>query len=150
MPTSAAGNRAHPPSRGFTLIELLVVVAIIAIASAGVIFAVRDSASARLEREAVRLAALLEAGRAQSRASGVAVRWKPVPGGFRFDGAPSLPQQWLSPDMQALGPAELVLGPEPIIAPQSVMLMAADVPGQRVRVATDGLRPFRLEAAEAP
>ena len=48
MPMSAAGNSA----RGFTLIELLVVVAIIAIGSAGVSFALRDSAATQLEREA--------------------------------------------------------------------------------------------------
>ena len=39
---------------GFTLLELLLVVAIIAVASAGVSFALRDSGQTQLEREALR------------------------------------------------------------------------------------------------
>lgn len=62
MPTSAAGSRRL---RGFTLLELIVVIAIIAVATAGVSFAMRDSSAARLDREADRLAALLESARAQ-------------------------------------------------------------------------------------
>ena len=62
-------------ARGFTLIELLVVVSLIALGTAGVSLAMRDGNATRLEREGQRLAALLEAARAQSRASGVAVRW---------------------------------------------------------------------------
>ena len=58
-----------PRTGGFTLLELLVVVAIMALAMAGVGLALRDSGQTQLEREAERLAALLEAGRAQSRAS---------------------------------------------------------------------------------
>jgi general secretion pathway protein H len=38
-------------SRGFTLLELLVVVAIIAMASAGVGFAMRDTSQVALERD---------------------------------------------------------------------------------------------------
>ena len=59
---------------GFTLLELLVVISIMAIATAGVGLALRDSGQTQLEREGERLAALLDSARARSRASGVPVR----------------------------------------------------------------------------
>jgi general secretion pathway protein H len=140
MPISAAGNRRL---RGFTLLELLVVVAITAVATAGVSLALRDSGATTLEREAQRLAALLESARAQSRASGVAVRWEAHPGGFRFDGlsAPA-PGQWLSPDTHLQTPVTLVLGPEPLIGAQTLVLTSRASPQLALRVSTDGLRPF--------
>lgn len=145
MPTSAAGNK----QAGFTLIELLVVVAIIAIATAGVAFAIRDTAGNQLEREALRLAALLEAGRAQSRSTGQPIRWVPTEDGFRFEGAAggSLPAQWQSAEVRAQGTTALLLGPEPLIGAQAVVLESASLPGRRLRVVTDGLRPFRVESA---
>lgn len=139
------------PSRGFTLLELLVVVSIMALATAGVGLSLRDSSQTQLERESERLAALLEAARAQSRASGAPVRWRAVPRGFRVDGLPRGPlaAAWLDPGtqvLQVLGPeGTLVLGPEPLIGPQQVVLGRADTPGRAMRVATDGLRPFTAE-----
>ena len=128
---------------GFTLLELLVVIAIMALATAGVSLSLRDSGQAQLEREAERLAALLEAGRAQSRASGVPVRWRVLAqGGFRFEG---LPQQWLDARTTVLGADSLLLGPEPLIAPQQVVLARADRVGPALRVTTDGLHPFHVE-----
>ena len=91
MPTSAAGNKAFAaftallpvsvrqpgrPALGFTLIELLVVLALIAIGTAAVSLSFRDSSQTALEREAHRLAALLESARARSRASGMPVQWR--------------------------------------------------------------------------
>ena len=167
MPTSAAGNSLPlsfiPIGRGrasraagFTLIELLVVMAIIGIAIAGVTFAMRDTGQAVLDREAERLAALFEAARAQSRASGVPVRWHLTEqGGFIFEGTDegALPTQWLSSGIQVQGLVAnglqvnvLQLGPEPIIAAQQVTLSAESVPGRSLLVATDGLRPFSVSS----
>jgi len=156
MRTLAPGNngrlslRRLRPARvraaGFTLIELLVVVAIVAIASAGVSFALRDSADAQLDREAQRLSALFESARAQSRTSGVPVVWHPVQGGFRFEGVPAgtLPEHWLSDDTYVANGAGIVLGPEPIIGRQAVVLASSSAPQRSLRIATDGLRPFAV------
>jgi general secretion pathway protein H len=148
MRTSAAGNSRLT---GFTLLELLIVVAIIAIASAGVSFALRDPQAAQLEREAQRLAALLESARAQSRSSGVVVRWHPTETGFAFEGVPPdiLPQHWLAETTQVRGAGVLLLGPEPIIGKQEVELVSTALPGRTLRIATDGLRPFTVTSGEA-
>ena len=150
MPMSDHGNEML--ARGFTLLELLVVVAIIAFATAGVSFALRDTAAAQLDREALRLAALLESARAQSRTSGLPVRWFPTAQGFEFEGVPqgALPRDWLSPETRVDGTPTLVLGPEPIIGAQSVVLSSASQPQRSLRVATDGLRPFAIATGEPP
>jgi general secretion pathway protein H len=153
MRTSVPGSdstAARARHHGFTLIELLVVMAIIAIASAGVSLALRDSADTQLEREAQRLAALLESARAQSRTSGRPVQWHAVAGGFRFDGLPAgaLPDRWLEPSTQVQGPDALQLGPEPIIGRQQIVLGSTALPGRSLRIGTDGLRPFAVSAEQ--
>ena len=150
MPTSAPGNRPLPArQRGFTLIELLVVVALIAIVSGIVSLALRDPAASKLEQEAARLVALLESARAEARASGVAATWEPLAEptpsqGFRFVGLPPvdpLPTHWLdsATGAQVIGARAVVLGPEPIIGEQRILLRLAD---QRLTLTTDGIGPF--------
>ena len=140
MRTSAAGNK------GLTLLELLVVVAIMALATAGIGFALRDSSAAQLEREAQRLALLLETARAQSRMMGVPVRWQPTASGFAFEGLASgtLPTHWLSPEVQAASAAGVLLGPEPIIGAQRIQLVSRTPPVRSLTIATDGVRPFAV------
>ena len=138
-----------PTPRGFTLIELMVVIAIVAMGTALAGLALRDGDANALERDAERLAALLESARAQSRAAGVPVRWRTTASGFVFDGLPAsaapLPTHWLDAQTAALGNAPLMLGPDPIIAAQAVVLHRAGTSQPLLRVATDGLRPFSVE-----
>jgi general secretion pathway protein H len=151
MRTSAAGNKpSQRPTQGFTLLELLVVVALIAIATAGVSLSLRDSAESALERDATRLAALMETARAQSRASGLAVVWRNTPTGFVFDGLPppGLPQNWLNDSTRTAQPMAVVLGPEPLIAPQSIALFSRQS-AVSIWLVSDGLRPFQVQRSPA-
>lgn len=150
------------PARGFTLIELMVVITIVALGTALASLALRDSRADALERDAQRLAALLEAARAQSRAAGVPVTWRASGAGFAFDGLPPsaepLPTHWLDAATTAEGNAPLQLGPDPVIGAQSVVLRqtgggqgGGHNGGQggaplRLRVGTDGLQPFSVQA----
>jgi len=43
-----------------------------------------------------------------------------------------------------------VLGPEPLLPPQSVLIESVALPGRPVQVATDGLHPFRAGTPGAP
>ena len=141
---TACASRA----RGFTLLELLVVVAIMALATAGVGFALRDSTASDLEREAQRLAALLESARAQSRMSGNPVRWHSTSTGFAFEGLPgsTLPDRWLHADTRTTHTDKINLGPEPIIGAQSIQVVSTAQPDRSLTVVTDGVRPFSVVA----
>ena len=148
------------PLRGFTLIELLLVLMLIALVSGLVSLSLRDGGQASLDREAQRLAALLEAGRAEARATGVAVRFELVAAAdpaadadarFRFIGlAPDslpgsgrTPGRWLDPDVMASidDATALRLGPEPLIGAQRITLR---LDSQLRVLATDGLAPFTV------
>lgn len=160
-PRAGAASARRP--RGFTLLELMIVVAIVAIASGVVALALRDPAATQLEREAQRLALLLEGARSQSRALGVPVAWRPVrPGAagpndaaagddFQFDGLPpasDMPRRWLSHG-QDLAPHVVLapnqqsvpLGPEPVIGAQRLVLRSGE---HQLVLSTDGLGPFEV------
>jgi general secretion pathway protein H len=160
MRTLALGNKyLNHKQSGFTLMELMVVVAIIAIASAGVMFAIPDASATALEREALRLSALLDSARAQSRASGLAVTWKPTETGFVFEGIPKIknsktgemedlvkyPNTWLNAETTVDPSSRLALGPEPVIAQQEVVLKYEE---RSLTLATDGIRPFAIKSSE--
>lgn len=148
-------------SHGFTLLELLLVLSIVALATAGATLSLRDASATRLEREALRLSALLEAARAQSRTSGAPVIWRALPQGFEFVGLPTRaqapdalrgPRTWLDPNtraevVQPTGAQTLLLGPEPLIGAQSLELRLGE---RRLRLASDGLGPFAVVNTDAP
>ena len=157
--------------QGLTLLELLVVLAIIGFAMAGVSLSLRDSSQTQIEREAQRLIAVLEAARAQSRTSGVALIWQVTPEGFVIRPAiasnltennpiTARTETWLTAGTLAVvstatasannaTPANLVvLGPEPILAPARITLSAAATdtgkPSPSLSIGTDGLQSFRV------
>ena len=147
-------------NRGFTLLELMVVVAIVALVTAGATLALRDDSGTRLEREALRLSAMLESARAQSRTTGMPVVWRALPRGFEFIGLPQARSSrdaataglrpWLFEETEVLvsqppGAQTLVLGPEPLIPAQTLLL---SLDGRSLRLVSDGFLPFSVQAAD--
>ncbi len=160
--------------RGLTLLELLVVLAIIGLAMAGVSLSLRDSNQTQLEREAQRLVAVLEAARAQSRTSGIALIWQATPEGFVIRPALAMSaaqgsntanpigtrhETWLvagtqaalstpTPAANAIPAGMLALGPEPILAPVRITLSVTTSnntqPAPTLSIGTDGLKPFQV------
>ncbi|MDE2594690.1 MAG: prepilin-type N-terminal cleavage/methylation domain-containing protein [Burkholderiales bacterium] len=153
MPTSVPGSK-HRRLGGFTLLELMVVIAMIAITTAVVSLAIPDPSATRLEREAARLIAQLEAARTQARAGAMTVLWVPQSNGvdadYQFVGLPPalLPSlKWMEPEVTAkvVGAKSVVLGPEPVIGPQQVVLSLGD---RQITIGTDGLAPFDVVRPE--
>ena len=130
----------------------MIVVALIAVSAGLVSLALRDSAHTRLRIEAQRLSALLDAARAESRASGLAISWRATQidddadfrfvRGFGTQAQPlAMPTRWLDPQVNAEvgGSGVVLLGPEPVIGAQRIVLRLDE---QRVTLFTDGLGPF--------
>lgn len=134
--------------RGFTLVELLVVIALMALVSAGVVFAIGDNSQDQLQREGQRLAAQLEAARAQSRASGQPARWRADGNGFLVEGLQGGTRRanWLQAPVALRTSGDIVLGPEPLIGPQTIIISYPGRNATAVAVATDGVRPFAVQA----
>jgi general secretion pathway protein H len=137
--------------RGLTLLELLVVLAIIAVASAGVVFAMRDTTQSLLEREGQRLIAQLEAARTQSRAQGVPLVWTTTASGFVIaspvpdSGFVAQRENWLSQGT-VVDQTTIALGPEPIIPPATLTLSTAGGRARRIHAHTGAHWHQRAEA----
>jgi general secretion pathway protein H len=124
----------------------LVVLAIIALASATVSLSLRDSAQNQLQSEAERLIAVLEATRADARASNSAMRWHANNTGFEVHtqtnkGDTVHAMAWLYPGIQA-SPTDVLISAEPIQARTTVTLRHDN--GASLNIGSDGAAPFKV------
>lgn len=69
---------------GFTLLEMLVVLLIVGLMAGALMTNIKISSGKQLQREAENLAWLLRHKAVESRASGQAIIWRPVPSGYVF------------------------------------------------------------------
>lgn len=125
-------------ARGFTLLEMLVVVAIAAVLAASVVALAWPNDSLTAEREARRLAALLELATAESRASGESIAWRPEPVGYSFSRRNRDGDWEAFPASEPLGPRTIpdgitLRGAEPVIlhpyglsSPMKVTIVAGE------------------------
>lgn len=144
----------HRTSQGFTLIELLVVLVIVVSVVKGVGMAVVNRGSDSLDREAQRLAAVLEVARAQAQVSGTEIRVDISTDGFSVtresvheavpstQSTPWLSQGTIGKVSGKLGATSIQLGPEPFIDAQEIVLTNINVPSESVKLMTDGVGPF--------
>ena len=108
------------PSSGFTLVELGVVLFLMALGAGLVIQSMRSSPRQHMEKEAYRLASVLENAKALARTTGRPMVWQTDAKGFsikELDAEDGKQQtfQWLSEGMKA-SPAYWVISPEPVQA----------------------------------
>jgi general secretion pathway protein H len=150
QPSHDRAAKRQRTQRGLTLLELLVVLTVAALATAAVSLSLRDPDQRALQREGERLAALLESGRSWSRNSGQVLRWTAGADGFAFEGhtPKRAPEAWQTPGIevqwtQVAQAQALVLGPEPIIAPQAITLRLRQ---QQLTLSSDGLRAFEVRS----
>jgi len=136
--------------KGFTLVELLVVLLIMALGASLAALSLAPSGQQHLSQEATRLIAQLESAKAQARASSLSVSMGLSPNGFYFSGLSQNPlvqntYPWLYPQTQGqLQSGPVLLGPEALTPPSSIVLTDEMDPKQHITIASDGLRPFQV------
>ena len=122
------------------------VLALIAVASATVSLSLRDSAQNQLQSEAERLIAVLEATRADARASNSAMRWHADNTGFVVQALPANgpaihSMAWLYTGVHAT-PVDVLISAEPIQARTTLTLRHDN--GASLRIGTDGASPIKV------
>ena len=132
---------------GFTLLELLVVLVIIGVAAGGIMLGLRDSQETTLYKQAEQIAAVMEIGRAQSRARGLAAEFAVDEEGFMVkDPGIAIDEKkrtpWLAQGITVSGSLPVHLGPEPILPAQTIVISLGQ---HSLRVGTQGLKPFAIE-----